>query len=47
MDFLNKTRKKDLKQKKEHRHRILYTENGLGIKFQPKLKILIYWSKLT
>ena len=37
MDFLEKTWKKGLKQKKEH-HQILHIQNSLGTKFQLKLK---------
>ena len=30
----------------EHHHRILHIRNSLGIKFQLKLKILNFWTKL-
>ena len=46
MDFLDKTWKKGLKQKKEH-HQILHIQNSLGTKFQLKLKYQNFWTKLT
>ena len=36
-----------LKPKKEHHHRILHIRNRLGTKFQPKLTVLTFWTKLT
>ena len=48
MEILDKTgKKKGLKQKSDHHHRILHTGNSLGIKFQHKLEILNVWTKLT
>ena len=45
-DFLNKTCRKGLKQKNEHRHRILHIRNSPGTKFQLEIKILNFCTKL-
>ena len=34
-------------EKSEHHHRILNIQNSLGTKFQLKLTILNFWTKLT
>ena len=47
MDFLDITFKKGLKQKKEHHRQILPSRNSLRAKFQLKLKILNFSTKLT
>ena len=48
MNFLDKTCKiKSKTEKSEHHHRILHIENSLGTKFQLKLTILNFWTKLT
>ena len=52
-EFSEKTCKNGPKQKSDHHHhhhhhhhRILHVRNSLGIKFQHKLKILSFWTKL-
>ena len=46
--FLNKTCTKWSKaKKKENHHRVLQIRNSLGTKFQFKLIILNFWTKLT
>ena len=45
--FWTKLAKKGLKQEKEHLHRILHIRNNVGAKFQLKLTILNFWTKLT
>ena len=46
-DFLENTCEKGQKQKSEHRYWILSVCNSLGIKFQTKLTIFDFWTKLT
>ena len=45
--FFRQNMQKYLKQKSEHRHRILHIQNGLDTKFQLKLTILNFWTKST
>ena len=47
-DFLNKTYKKKVQNKKsEHHHRILHIRNSLGTKFQLKLTILNFLDQIN
>ena len=45
--FGQNLQKKGPKQKSDHHHRILHIQNCLAIKFQLKLNILNFWTKLT
>ena len=46
--FLNKTcTKRSKAKKKENHHRVLQIRNSVGTKFQFKLIILNFWTKLT
>ena len=47
MDFFDKTWKKGENRTSEHHHRTFHLQNSLGIKFQLKLTVLTFWSKLT
>ena len=46
MDFFDKTCK-EMSKTEENYRQILHIRNSLGIKFQVKLTILNYWTKLT
>ena len=48
MDFSGKTCKnRSRTEKSEYHHRILHVRNSLGTRFQLKLTILNFWTKLT